>query len=53
VIRGSASVGRPLNEPTGASAPRAVQQLGLTLEPKRFPVGVIVIDRLDRAPSEN
>jgi uncharacterized protein (TIGR03435 family) len=30
-----------------------VQQLGLTLEPRKAPVDVIVIDHLEKTPTEN
>ncbi|MBV8728637.1 MAG: TIGR03435 family protein, partial [Acidobacteriia bacterium] len=32
---------------------RAIQQLGLRLEPKRLPMDVIVVDSANKTPSEN
>jgi uncharacterized protein (TIGR03435 family) len=39
--------------PAGSSIFKAVQQLGLTLEPRKAPVDVIVIDHLEKTPTEN
>jgi uncharacterized protein (TIGR03435 family) len=40
-------------EPTGVSAPKAVEQLGLELVPRRFPMDTIVVDHIERVPTEN
>jgi uncharacterized protein (TIGR03435 family) len=45
--------GTPINEPTGVSAVKAVEQLGLKLEPRRIPVDVIVVDQIERVPTGN
>jgi uncharacterized protein (TIGR03435 family) len=45
--------GQPLNAPTGVSAVKAVEQLGLRLEPRRIPMDTIVVDSLNKAPTEN
>lgn len=45
--------GTPLNEPTGESAVKAVEQLGLKLEPRRIPVDTIVVDHIERVPTDN
>ena len=50
---GTAADGRPLDEPTGASAPGAVEQLGLRLERERVPVDIVIVDNLERIPSDN
>lgn len=45
--------GTPLTEPSGVSASDAVKQIGLQLERRRTPVDVLVIDKLERTPTEN
>ena len=45
--------GTPLTEPTGYSVFKAVEGLGLTLEKRRSPVDVIVVDRLNQTPIAN
>ena len=45
--------GTPLNDPVAVSVPRNVERLGLKLEPRRIPVDIIVIDRLEQVPSPN
>ena len=45
--------GTPLTEPTGVSAIDALKQIGLQLEPRRTPIDVIVVDKLERLPTEN
>jgi uncharacterized protein (TIGR03435 family) len=45
--------GQPLDDPTGVSAVKAVEQLGLSLEPRRIPMDTIVVDSLSKAPTEN
>jgi uncharacterized protein (TIGR03435 family) len=42
-----------LNEPTGTSAPKAMQRLGLKLEKRRLPIQVLVVDGIEPAPTEN
>ena len=48
----SAQTGRTV-DPSGASAPKAVEQLGLKLEPRRIPMDTIVVDKIERVPSDN
>ena len=45
--------GSPLNDPTGVSALKSVEQLGLRLESRRIPLDTIVVDSLNKAPTEN
>jgi uncharacterized protein (TIGR03435 family) len=51
-ITGTAG-GQPLNDPTGVSALKSVEQLGLRLESRRIPLDTIVVDSLNKAPTEN
>jgi uncharacterized protein (TIGR03435 family) len=48
----AARTGRTV-EPSGVSAVQAVEQLGLKLEPRRIPMDTIVVDKIDRTPSDN
>jgi uncharacterized protein (TIGR03435 family) len=41
------------SDPSGTSMFQAVQQLGLRLEPRKAPVETIVVDRLEKTPTEN
>jgi uncharacterized protein (TIGR03435 family) len=45
--------GLALNEPTGVSTFKAVEALGLRLDERRAPIDVLVIDRIERTPTEN
>lgn len=45
--------GTPLTEPTGISASDALKEIGLQLERRRTPIDVIVVDKLERTPTEN
>lgn len=47
------AAGAPLNEPTGLSAVKAVEQLGLKLESRRMPVDTIIVDQIQRTPTDN
>jgi uncharacterized protein (TIGR03435 family) len=40
-------------DPSGGSIFQAVQQLGLRLEPRKAPVETIVVDRLEKTPTDN
>ena len=42
-----------LSDPSGVSALKAVEQLGLKLEPRRIPIDIIVVDSLNKVPTEN
>jgi uncharacterized protein (TIGR03435 family) len=51
-----ADAGRPADaasDPSGLSIFASVQQLGLKLDPRKAPLEFIVIDHLEKAPSEN
>jgi len=41
------------SDPGGLSIFAAVQQLGLKLEPRKVPLDLVVIDHLEKAPTEN
>jgi uncharacterized protein (TIGR03435 family) len=41
------------SDPSGSSVFEAVQKLGLKLEPKRAPIEVVVIDKIERNPTPN
>lgn len=41
------------SDPSGSSILQAVQELGLRLEPRKAPVETIVVDRLEKNPTEN
>jgi uncharacterized protein (TIGR03435 family) len=45
--------GTPLTEPTGVSVFKAMESLGLRLERRRSPIDVVVIDKLNPAPTPN
>lgn len=47
------SPGDVASEPSGASIFQAVQQLGLKLDPRKLPVELIVIDHIEKTPTEN
>jgi uncharacterized protein (TIGR03435 family) len=53
---GEAGRGAPADaasDPSGTSIFASVQQLGLKLEPRKMPVELIVVDHLEKAPTEN
>ena len=41
------------SDPSSSSVFATVQKLGLKLEPRKEPIETIVIDRLEKAPTEN
>jgi uncharacterized protein (TIGR03435 family) len=41
------------SDPSGTSIFQAIQQLGLRLEPRKAPVDTIVVDHLEKTPTEN
>jgi uncharacterized protein (TIGR03435 family) len=46
--------GNPINrEPTGVDTFKAVESLGLRLEERRAPIDVLVVDRIERTPTDN
>jgi uncharacterized protein (TIGR03435 family) len=44
--------GTPLSDPTGVSTFKNLESLGLKLEERRAPIDVIVIDKIERTPTE-
>jgi uncharacterized protein (TIGR03435 family) len=50
---GARSPADAASDPGGLSVFEAVQQLGLKLEPRKVPLDLIVIDHLEKAPTEN
>jgi len=42
-----------LSEPSGASALKAVERLGLKLEPRRISMDIVVVDSINKVPTEN
>ena len=41
------------SDPSGGSIFQSVEQLGLKLEPRKAPIDLIVVDHLEKAPTEN
>jgi uncharacterized protein (TIGR03435 family) len=53
---GAGDGGRPADAastPSGSTIFASVQQMGLKLEPRKSPVEILVVDHLEKAPSEN
>jgi uncharacterized protein (TIGR03435 family) len=50
---GAASAADAASEPSSGSVFAAVQKLGLRLEPRKAPLETIVIDHLEKTPTEN
>jgi uncharacterized protein (TIGR03435 family) len=54
VTAGAAGAGAPVaSDPSGTSIFQAVQKLGLKLEPRKAPLETIVVDHLEKSPTEN
>jgi uncharacterized protein (TIGR03435 family) len=51
--RGEAARPAVASDPSGGSLFASVQQLGLRLEPRKAPVEFIVVDQLEKMPTEN
>jgi uncharacterized protein (TIGR03435 family) len=49
----AARPGDAASTPAAASIFAAVQQLGLKLDARKLPVGIVVIDHLEKTPTEN
>jgi uncharacterized protein (TIGR03435 family) len=54
-VGGRGEPGRPVDasDPSSSSIFASVQQLGLRLEPRKTPFEFVVIDHVERMPSEN
>jgi uncharacterized protein (TIGR03435 family) len=50
---GAASAADAASEPSAGSVFAAVQKLGLRMEPRKAPLETIVIDHLEKTPTEN
>jgi uncharacterized protein (TIGR03435 family) len=50
---GGNSPANAASDPSGSSIFASMQQLGLKLEPRKAPVALIVIDHLEKTPTEN
>jgi uncharacterized protein (TIGR03435 family) len=53
---GGASSSRPADaasDPSGSSIFSTVQQMGLKLEPRKAPIETIIVDHVEKAPTEN
>jgi uncharacterized protein (TIGR03435 family) len=47
------SPGESASDPSGGALFASVQQLGLKLEPRKLPYDFLVVDHLEKAPTEN
>jgi uncharacterized protein (TIGR03435 family) len=50
---GPAGLAGAASDPGGSSIFDSVQKLGLKLEPRKVPVEMIVIDKIEKTPTEN
>ena len=50
---GAAGGAGEASDPSGGSIFQSVQKMGLKLEPKKAPVEILVVDHLDKKPTEN
>lgn len=50
---GAAGGAGEASDPSGGSIFQSVQKMGLKLEPKKAPVEILVVDHLDKLPTEN
>jgi len=57
LVKGSNAAGvidrESQNDQTGSSVPASLKRVGLRLESRKLPLEVIVVDRLEKVPSEN
>ena len=49
----TASPAEAASDPTGSSLFTSVQQLGLKLDPRKLPYDYVVIDHVEKSPTEN
>jgi len=50
---GGAAAAEAAADPGGSTIFQSVQQLGLKLEPRKSPIGKLIIDHIEKAPTEN
>ena len=50
---GGAAVAETASDPSGGSIFSSLQQMGLKLEPRKAPVDLIVVDHVEKVPTEN
>jgi uncharacterized protein (TIGR03435 family) len=41
------------SDPSGSALRTSIQNLGLVLEPKKLPIDMVVIDHVEKTPTEN
>jgi uncharacterized protein (TIGR03435 family) len=46
-------VAETASDPSGGSIFSSLQQMGLKLEPRKAPVDLIVVDHVEKVPTEN
>jgi uncharacterized protein (TIGR03435 family) len=47
------SGGLNASDPSGGSILKAIQQLGLKLDPRKMPIETLIIDQIERMPTED
>lgn len=50
---GGGGPGSNLSDPTGSSVSKSLQNMGLKLEPRRLPLELLVVDHIEKTPTEN